>query len=162
MVLKKKVYVETSVISNLTARPSLNIRDAARQIATSQWWENDRQEFELYSSMLVMREALAGDQSAAARRVEKLKELNTLEITPDMEMLAEKLLAATAVPRTSFEDAVHIACATIHKMDYLLTWNCKHIANAVTMPKIYKVCKAAGYECPVLCTPEQLRKEDVV
>ena len=101
---KKKVYVETSVISNLTARPTYNLIDMARQVS--------------------------------------------------------RLLDATAVPRTSYEDAVHIAAATVSGMDYLLTWNCKHIANAATMPKIYKVCGEANYRCPVICTPDQLGEED--
>ncbi len=157
---KKKVYVETSVISNLTSRPSLNIRDAARQLVTRAWWDNQRENFELYSSFLVLAESMAGDPDAAKRRVETLRMTQNLEITPLMEDLAEKLLTATAVPRTSYEDALHIACATIHQMDYLLTWNCKHIANAQTMPKIYKVCREAGYECPILCTPEQLERSD--
>ena len=157
---KKKVYIETSVISNLTSRPSLNIRDAARQLVTHDWWDNQREHFELYSSVLVFAEAMAGDPDAAKRRLEALQMTQNLEITPMMEDLAEKLLTATAVPRTSFEDAVHIACATIYRMDYLLTWNCKHIANAETMPKIFKVCKEAGYECPVLCTPEQLERRN--
>ena len=160
MSVKKKVYVETSVISNLTSRPSLNIRDAARQLVTRAWWDDQRENFELYSSVLVHAESMAGDPDAAKRRIESLRMTQNLEITPLMEDLAEKLLTATAVPRTSYEDAVHIACATIHQMDYLLTWNCKHIANAETMPKIYKVCKEAGYECPILCTPEQLERSD--
>ena len=160
MSVKKKVYVETSVISNLTSRPSLNIRDAARQLVTRAWWDDQRENFELYSSVLVHAESMADDPDAAKRRIESLRMTQNLEITPLMEDLAEKLLTATAVPRTSYEDAVHIACATIHRMDYLLTWNCKHIANAETMPKIYKVCKEAGYECPILCTPEQLERSD--
>ena len=156
---KKKVYVETSVISNLTARPSHNPIDAALQMATLQWWYAAPNRFALYCSQLVLDEAAHGDAVAASRRLQAVDELKVLPITEDIVKLAEKLLAAAAVPRTSFDDAVHIAAATVHGLDYLVTWNCKHIANAVTMPNIYKVCADAGYSCPLICTPEQMKGE---
>ena len=157
---KKKVYVETSVVSNLTARRSYNLIDAARQAATQTWWDTMRCEFDLFVSLLVIDEASKGDSEASRKRLEALKEMSVVTITREMEVLAERLLEATAVPRSSYEDAVHIAAATVGKMDYLLTWNCKHIANAVTMPKIFKVCNDSGYQCPIICTPEQLGKEE--
>ena len=157
---RKRVYVETSVISNLTARPSYNLIDMARQVSTQTWWSLMRPKFDLYASMLVLDEAARGDKTAAQKRVEALGAMTLLSVTEEMELLAERLLAATAVPRTSYEDAVHIAVATVSGMDYLLTWNCKHIANAVTMPKIYKVCVESNYRCPVICTPDQLGEED--
>ena len=156
---RKKVYVETSVVSNLTARRSLNIIDLARKVATQNWWAGASDCYRLFSSPLVEREALRGDKDASVRRMEILRTLENLPITRDAEMLAEKLLEATAVPRTSFEDAVHIATAAVTGMDFLVTWNCRHIANAETMPKIYETCRKNGYECPVICTPEQLVKE---
>ena len=157
---RKKVYVETSVVSNLTARRSYNLIDAARQAATQTWWDTMRCEFDLFVSLLVIDEASKGDSDASRKRLEALKEMSVVTITREMEVLAERLLEATAVPRSSYEDAVHIAAATVGKMDYLLTWNCKHIANAVTMPKIFKVCNDSGYQCPIICTPEQLGKEE--
>ena len=153
---KKKVYVETSVISNLTARPSHDIFDLARQMVTHQWWETAAAAYHLYTSPLVEREAQRGDSSAASRRIAVLRDIESLAIPAEAETLAGKLLDAAAVPHTSYEDAVHIATAAVNGMDYLVTWNCRHIANAVTMPKIYEMCKMAGYKCPVICTPEQL------
>ena len=159
MEAKKKVYVETSVVSNLTARRSLNIVDLARQVATQQWWDDAETSYELFSSVLVEREAQRGDADAAARRMEAVARLEKLPIIPEAENLAEKLLEATAVPRTSYEDAVHIAIAAVNGMDFLVTWNCRHIANGETMPKIYETCRVNGFECPLICTPEQLMKE---
>ena len=156
---KKKVYVETSVVSNLTARRSLNIVDLARQVATQQWWDDAVASYELFSSVLVEREAQRGDTDAAAQRMEAVARLEKLPIIPEAENLAEKLLEATAVPRTSYEDAVHIAIAVVNGMDFLVTWNCRHIANGETMPKIYETCKVNGFACPLICTPEQLMKE---
>ena len=156
---RKKVYVETSVVSNLTARRSYNLIDAARQVATQAWWDEAFSCYALFSSLLVEREAEKGDQEAADRRMGVVRLLEQLPITKDAELLAEKLLEATAVPRTSYEDAVHIAIAAVNEMDFLVTWNCKHIANAVTMPKIYETCRRNGFRCPLICTPEQLMKE---
>ena len=153
---KKKVYVETSVISNLTARLSRDVFDLARQLSTRQWWETAAATYHLYTSALVWREAQRGDPDAASMRMDVLRNLEGLPIPEEAERLAMRLLDATAVPRTSYEDAVHIATASVNGMDYLVTWNCRHIANAVTMPKIYDTCQAVGYKCPVICTPEQL------
>ena len=154
---KKKVYVETSVISNLTARPSRNVIDLGHQVATCEWWDSCRDEVELFSSAVVDREASKGDTDAAALRMDVVSKTKTLPGTEESIRLAELLLHETAVPKTSFDDALHIAVAAINKMDFLVTWNCKHIANAVTMPKIYKVCQDAGYSCPLICTPEQMK-----
>ena len=159
MAEKKKVYVETSVISNLTARPSRSVIDMGHQVATCEWWDSCQGELELYSSSLVDREASKGDAGAAALRMAALSKTKTLPVTDESIDLAERLLEETAVPRTSFDDALHIAVAVINKMDFLVTWNCKHIANAVTMPKIYKVCHDAGYQGPLICTPEQMKGE---
>ena len=159
MAEKEKVYVETSVISNLTARPSRNVIDMGHQVATCEWWDSCQDALVLYSSAVVEREASKGDSSAAALRMEALAKTRTLPVTEAAVDLAEKLLNETAVPRTSFDDALHIAVAAINGMDFLVTWNCKHIANAATMPKIYKVCQEAGYLCPLICTPEQMKGE---
>jgi len=156
---KKKVYIETSVISNLTARPSNNVRDMAHQVSTCAWWDECRKDFDLFSSAVVEREALRGDHDAAGRRMAVLKETKSIPVSEAAAVLAEALLSATAVPRTSFDDAMHIAVAAVNGMDFLLTWNCRHIANAATMPKIYEVCAGAGYRCPLICTPEQLKGE---
>ena len=135
---KKKVYVETSVISYLTARPSHDLIKNARQLATQDWWQVAPAQFDLHISSLVEREAAKGDPEAAVRRMNALKGISDLPITEEILALAEKLLEATAVPRTSFDDAVHIATASVSGMDFLVSWNCKHIANPMTKPIIRK------------------------
>ena len=160
MAEKKKVYVETSVISNLTARPSHNPIDAAAQIASHEWWFSAPRRFELFGSPLVEDEAARGDSEAASRRLAVVKELRMLPIDDRMFVLAEKLLAATAVPRTSYDDAVHIATAAIHGMDYLVTWNCSHIANVETRPLIRKTIEQAGLVPPEICTPLEMKGVD--
>ena len=154
---KKKVYVETSVISNLTARPSRSVIDSGHQVATCDWWASCQDGCELYTSPVVEREASKGDAEAAALRLEAISRTKTLPVTEAAIELAERLLRATAVPRTNFDDALHIAVAAVSNMDFLVSWNCKHIANAATMPKIYRVCGEAGYSCPLICTPEQMK-----
>ena len=157
MAEKKKVYVETSVISNLTARPSHNVTDAAMQMQTLNWWAFAPERYGLFASRLVLEEASRGDVEAAKRRVELVNELQMLTIDDSAVNLAEKLLEATAVPRNSFDDALHIAIAAINKMDFLVTWNCKHIANSETIPIIAHVCESAGYRCPIICIPPTLQ-----
>ena len=157
MAEKKKVYVETTVVSNLTARPSHNPIDAAAQIASQTWWCGAAERFELYVSPLVESEAAKGDASAAGRRLSVVREMRMLPIDDRMFKLAEKLLVATAVPRTSYDDAVHIATAAIHGMDYLVTWNCSHIANVETRPLIRKIIELAGLIPPEICTPLEMK-----
>ena len=114
----------------------------------------------LHNSILLFDEAARGDETAARKRLEVLGEVSLVPLTRDMELIAVRLLAATAVPSTGYEDAVHIAAATVSGMDYLLTWNCRHVANDATMPKIYKVCADANCRSPVICTPDQLGEEN--
>ena len=154
---KKKVYVETTVVSNLTARPSHNPIDAAAQIASQEWWFSAPSRYDLFASSLVEDEAGRGDAAAAARRLAIVQEMRILPIDDRVFALAEKLLAATAVPRTSYDDAVHIAAAAIHGMDYLVTWNCSHIANVETRPLIRTTIEQAGLVPPEICTPLEMK-----
>ena len=154
--MKSKIYVETTVVSYLTARPSRDLIVAAHQELTREWWETRGGEFDLYGSQLVIREASAGDEDAAARRREILHPLPLLEINETATRLARMLVEEAAIPRTSPEDALHIALATVHGMDYMLTWNCKHIANAEIRNAVTATCRSRGYEPPVICTPEEL------
>jgi len=160
MAEKKKVYVETTVVSNLTARPSHNPVDAAVQIASQSWWCGALERFDLFVSTLVETEASKGDASAAERRLAVVREMKMLPIDNRMFELAEKLLEATAVPRASYDDAVHIATAAVHGMDYLVTWNCSHIANVETRPLIRKTIEAAGFVPPEICTPFEMKGVD--
>jgi hypothetical protein len=148
------VYVETSVISYYTARPSRDIITAARQTVTREWWEDARQRFDLYVSVLVVEEAKAGGALAARRRLAVIAGLPILEINAGAEELGKRLVDEEAVP--SFEDALHISLATVHGMDFLLTWNFRHINNAEMKARIGTVIETVGYECPVICSPEEL------
>lgn len=124
------VYVETSVISYYTARPSRDIVTAARQTITREWWEETKERFDVYISVLVVEEAKAGDAEAAQRRRQAISGLPILEINEAAERLARQLVDEKLVSETNTEDALHIALATVHGMDFLLTWNFRHINNA--------------------------------
>ena len=150
---KKKVYVETSVVSNLTARRSSRVADALMQITTEAWWEMASIRYSLFYSSVVVDEASRGNPEAAQRRLEALKGLVAIEYDERAVDLANRLLRSTAVPKNSFNDAMHIAIAAVNEMDILVTWNCTHIANVETMPTIRQVCETAGYRCPEICTP---------
>ena len=157
--MKPKVYVETTVVSYLTAWPSRDVIVAAHQQVTDEWWRTKRRLFKLYASQLVLREAQAGDDDKARRRLRALGEVEMLEITEDALALAEDLVSKGALPRKAAEDAVHIAVAVVNGLDYLITWNCKHIANARMRDKIEHVCRAKGHEPVIICTPEELLEE---
>ena len=152
----KSVYVETSILSYLTARPTRDLLAAARQQVTSEWWDTCRARFELFVSPLVDQEARRGDPDAARRRIEAIGNLPALEIVEAVYDLAAALIAEGALPPLAEDDAIHIALAAVHGMDYLLTWNCRHIDNAETKPIVRTVCANRGYTCPEIRTPEEL------
>lgn len=150
------MYVETSAISYLAARPSRDIRVAAHQQLTSDWWNNQSHQYDLFISQIVLDEARAGDKQEAAKRLTALQDLPLLEINEEVIRLADNLVQSHAIPKKAAQDALHIAIACVNGMDYLLTWNCKHIANAKMRNRIDKVCRDAGYVPTVICTPEEL------
>ncbi len=154
--MKPKVYLETTIPSYLTAWPSRDLVMAANQETTREWWEGYRADFDLYISQLVFEEASAGDSDAARRRVQLLVPLPRLGIDRRVTALAKQLVDEVPLPMKARADAVHIAAAAVHGMDYLLTWNCAHIANASLRPKIEEICRAMGFEPPVICTPLEL------
>lgn len=157
--MKLKVYLETSVISYLASRPSRDLIMAAHQQITQEWWDKRRGEFELLVSQLVLQEVRGGDKSAAERRNGFVKDLAQVQTTEAVIELAQKLLQVSALPISEFADAVHVAAAAVHGVDYLLTWNLKHIANASTRHRIESACRESGYEPPIICTPEELLEE---
>ncbi len=158
---KPAVYVETSVVGYLTSHPSRDLVPvAARQEITREWFAVQAQAYELFVSQLVVNEASAGDKEAARERSAFLQGIPRLGITDATGELAGKLVESGAVPRKAAEDALHIAVAAVHGVDYLLTWNCAHIANATMRQGIEGVCRGAGYEPPVICTPEELMNDD--
>ncbi|RJP33983.1 MAG: DNA-binding protein [Phycisphaerales bacterium] len=152
------VYIETTIISYLTARPSRDLIRAAHQQITREWWENDRHRYELFTGQMALIEAAAGDPEAAADRLAVLHELPLLMDSADVPALAQALISATALPAVAGRDAVHVATAATTGMDYLLTRNCRHLANASLRDKISAVCRAEGFRAPIICTPEELRE----
>jgi len=157
--MKSSVYIETTIPSYLTAWRSPELVMAANQEATRKWWDESRTKFELFISQLVIGEISNGDPEAVKRRMAVVENLPELALTDKAEALAAKLLLGAALPQKAKADALHIGIATVHGMDYLLTWNCTHIANAIMRPKIESICRAAGYEPPVICTPPELVEE---
>ena len=150
------MYVETTVVSYLTARPSRDLVQRAHQRLTRKWWRTRRTDFELYVSPLVLQEAAGGQPARARLRVAALQNLPVLGPTPAAVELAAALVGQGPIPKKANVDAMHIAIASVHGIDYLLTWNCTHIANAAMRSQIESVCRSAGFEPPVLCTPEEL------
>ena len=153
--MKPVVYVETTIPSYLTAWTSRDLVRAAHQQITREWWAK-RDTFDMYSSRLVVQECQVGDAKAAEDRLAALEGIPLLEQTTEAAELAEALLRGVPLPANAAADALHIATAAVHGMQYLLTWNCTHLANVVLRPQIEAVCRAAGYEPPLICTPEEL------
>ena len=154
--MKPSLYVETSVVSYLTARPSRDLITAARQQLTALWWSSRRSAYDLFVSPLVLEEAELGDTSAAAARLAVLEDLALVSPSLEADSLAEALMRETPLPEKAAADAVHIAAATTAGAEYLLTWNFKHIANPTLREHIDRVCRRSGYRPPTLCTPEDL------
>ncbi len=157
--MKPTVYVETTIISYLTARLSRDLVTAAHQQITHEWWASRRAEFELFVSQFVVQEASMGDAAMVQKRLEELQAIVHLAVSQDAQDLAQRLVVDGPLPKKAAVDALHIAVATVHGMDYLLTWNCKHIANAEMQSKVAAVCRDSGFEPPVICTPEELLGE---
>jgi predicted nucleic acid-binding protein len=154
--MAQRVYLETSIISYLAARPSRDLVTAARQQLTHEWWTLRRPAFEVCISELVVAEASAGDRDAAERRSRFVRGIVLLSISDEAVALAEKLVIAARLPARAAADALHIGVAAAHGIDYLLTWNSAHIANAEFRPKVEQACRNNGFEPPVLCTPDEL------
>ncbi|MBK1725156.1 type II toxin-antitoxin system VapC family toxin [Thiocystis violacea] len=157
--MKRRVYLETSVISYLTARPSKTIIGAAHQQITLAWWDK-RADYDLFMSELVLRECAAGDPDAARKRLEIIENIPLLVATEESYQLADNLLKKGIIPAKAAEDSLHIAIATTHSVDYLLTWNCKHIANPELQRKIMDYLIEQGQFLPFICTPEELLGEE--
>ncbi|WP_417914888.1 type II toxin-antitoxin system VapC family toxin [Candidatus Electronema sp. JM] len=155
----KSVYIESSVISYMTARPSRDVITSARQAITFEWWDAYKDRFEIFISELVIEEISSGDMAAAQKRLLTVEDVPVLETTGQAVQLAKLLIAENAVPESCSEDAMHISIAAVHGMDFLLTWNFKHINNANTREKIAKIITKVQLKSPVLCSPEELVNE---
>ena len=153
--MKPNVYVETTIVSYLSALPSRDIVVAAHQELTREWWAR-RERFDLFVSRPVWDEAARGDAEAAAKRLAALDGIPVLLVSDEASEFADRLLATTILPVKAATDALHVGIAVLSGMDYLLTWNCTHIANAAIRGKIEQACRAAGMQAPIICTPEEL------
>ena len=153
------VYLETSVISYLSSRPSRDLVVAAHQQITADWWHGRRQKLDLFISQVVLNEARAGDPEAATRRLAYLHGIPVLGVTTEAGALAKSFLGAGILPAKAADDALHVAIATAHGMEFLLTWNCRHIANGEIVRRLRSEAAAAGYDLPTICTPEELLGE---
>ncbi len=160
--MKPSIYVETSIIGYLTSRPSRDLVTAAHQQITAEWWEDQRSKFDLCISQFVLRECGAGDQQFAAKRLALVQNLPLLPAIPEALVLAQMLTRNGPLPKKAEVDALHLAVAAVNSVNYLLTWNSKHIANAAMRPRIEALCRQAGYEPPTICTPEELMEEEHV
>src|ERR1035438_2171083 len=142
--MRAKLYLETTIPSCLVGRPSRDLRVAAHQEITRDWWESRRSAFELYAPELVVQEVQAGDALLASQRLEILRDIPKLAVSSEILKLAEELIAKGPIPRKAAGDAAHIAIATVYGCEYLLTWNCRHIANAELHRAIRRVVEDYG------------------
>jgi hypothetical protein len=150
------VYLETTIVSYLTAYPSSLIIVAANQELTRQWWREERQKYRCFVSRYVVEESLSGDADAARRRKEILQAIPVLETTPRIESLAARIGRALTIPASAEADAFHLACAIEYEMDYLLTWNCKHLANGPRMKQLSALAAAESLWLPIILTPQEM------
>jgi|SRR5688572_13745783 len=150
--MPSSVYIETSIISYLAARSSSDIVVAAHQRLTQRWWQERRSLFSLFMSELVLTEAGAGDAEAAERRLAIAAGIPSLSIVPPVEELALRIIQHAQLPARAAADTIHVAVAAVHRIDYLLTWNVRHIANAEVRRAVEAACHAGGFTPPVLCT----------
>ena len=152
----ESVYLETTFISYLVARPSRDVIVAGHQQTTQDWWANRRSEFQCSVSQVVIDEASLGDSLEVQKRLAIIAGLPTLEVTQEAESLTREIMVAGILPPHAFPDAAHVGVAAVHDIDYLLTWNCKHLANAQITRRLGVVCQNLGYKMPIICTPEEL------
>ena len=160
MSTKPKVSLDTTIPSDFTAWRSRDLVMAANQEITLEWWSRRKRDFEFFVSQVVIKESGAGDPDAAKRRLEFLRPFPLLDISDEVESLAAKRIVDVPLPPKAQADALHIAVAAVNEMNYLVTWNCTHIANATLRSKIEKVCRSQGYEPPVVCTPQEMLEEE--
>ena len=151
-----RAYIETTIPSYYVARTSLNLLQASRQASTRLWWDNGYSGFDIFTSLEAIEEAQEGDLEMARLRVELLQRATQLPISDDVSSLAQKLVASGLIPAKAASDAIHIGVAAVHRMDYLVTWNFKHIANPFMRDRLRKTVHEAGFHLPVLCSPDEL------
>lgn len=154
--MKEAVYIETSVVSYFTSRPSRDIIVLAYQEITRQWWPKAVKRFDVFISEVVVEEAGAGDPGAAKKRLAELKDFKHLELNEKVEKMAQVYIEQLDIPQKAIRDSVHIAVASVHNIDYLVTWNCTHLANAEIIKRLIKINKRYSVRTPIICTPGEL------
>jgi hypothetical protein len=157
--MKPRLYLETTIPSYLVARRSRDLRLAADQETTQEWWEQRRHDFDLFVSDTVLIEVGAGNAQFAAARLATLRGLPVLGDSPAAAVLTKRLLAEGILPPTAANDAAHLGLAAAHGMDFLLTWNCRHLNNPALKRRTERACVACGLACPVICTPAELMEK---
>jgi predicted nucleic acid-binding protein len=158
--MKKRVYIETTVVSYFTARPSRDLLVAGHQQATREIWPELAAEYETYVSALVYEEAGRGDPEQARMRIAAMKPFRMLDIDDEARSLAEKITAGRGVAEANPEDALHIAVAAVNGMEVFVTWNFAHLNNPFTRMMVRQIVENQGYECPEICSPEELLEAD--
>jgi hypothetical protein len=154
-----RIYIESTIPSYLVARPARDLLQAARQQTSNDWWELKRHQHELFTSQIVLDEISAGENEMAKQRLEVLAGIPVLGANDQAENLTLEILGSGLLPTTADRDAGHIALATVYEMDILLSWNCRHIANASIQARLRKLAEKSGFTLPVLCTPDELTGE---
>ncbi len=154
------VYIETSIVSYLRQRPSAQVVMAARQLLTHEWWNNERSKYELVVSQYVIDEASAGEPTLAAERLESLDGIPLLPLESEIAQIADEIMNRAILPPKARTDALHIAIVAHQRIQYLLTWNCRHIANATILPRIHKLLNDLSIPIPIICTPEEMIAND--
>ncbi len=154
--MKGSVYLETTVVSYYTSKPTRDIIVLAHQEITRQWWPKAIRQFDIFISEVVIEEASLGDQEVAKRRLEVLRDFPHLELNDEVEKMAQVYMERLEIPEKSFRDAAHLAIACIHSVDYLVTWNCAHLANGEVIKKLTRINESCGIQTPIICTPEEL------
>ncbi len=154
-----RIYIESTIPSYLVARPARDLLQAARQQTSRDWWELKRQQHELFTSEIVLAEIGEGEAAMAQQRLEIMRGIKILRVTDDTEALTRRILESGLLPADADRDAAHIALATIYEMDILLSWNCRHIANASIQGRLRRLAEQMGLALPVLCTPDELTGE---
>lgn len=154
--MKQRVYIETTIVSHLTARPSKDVIMLAQQKLTREWWSEHRHLYELYTSQLVLDEAAKGDADSARKRLHALSGITVVGPVEPAITLAQNVLERGLLPARAATDALHLMTATVHRIEVLLTWNCRHLANPSLLVKVREFLRTNGYECPFVVTPHEL------
>jgi hypothetical protein len=154
-----RIYIESTIPSYVVARPARDLLQAARQQITRDWWDLKRDTHELFASQVVLDEIALGEPEVARRRLDVMAGIAVLDPTPAAEALADRILRSGLLPASADGDAAHISIATVHRMDVLLTWNCRHIANAAIVGRLRRLVAAEGFGLPEIYTPEELSGE---